>query len=159
MEHRWNQWKALALGGVVAVLVLGLVVLRFGNPQWSKYIYIFQAYVSPATEEVANRLSTDYTGRAFFWYRDGTKYVEMTYKGGQMHGKYREWCKDGTVWLEGYFKHGKQHGEFVNCFDGVRRNVVHYEDGVRHGTWTEYDEKGKVVSITTYEHGKEVKTP
>jgi len=40
-----KSYAAIALTLVLALTTLG--ILRFGNPQWHKYVYIFQAHYFP----------------------------------------------------------------------------------------------------------------
>ena len=74
----------------IFVIVIGLIsVLHFGNPQWNKYVYMWQAYVFPKYEFVANtkysikifehdQIPNDFTGVWRDYYPNGVLRQEHT---------------------------------------------------------------------------------
>lgn len=117
--------RALRVGLALAgVTLLVMCVLMFGDPQWCRWCFIFQAYVLPGDPP---RPTADYSGTWLAWHRNGTKAGEVTYEDGQRHGREVGW--DG---------HGRKRWEF------------YYQKGRRHGSWTEWDEQGSVRARGTY---------
>jgi len=53
-------YLAIAATLLLALTVLG--ILRFGNPQWHKFIYIFQAYYWPGYENENIPILDNYFG-------------------------------------------------------------------------------------------------
>ena len=45
-----------------------------------------------------------------YWYKNGQKQKEGTYKNGLWNGKWTYWNKEGIRYAEGQFKNGKLHG-------------------------------------------------
>jgi len=119
---------AIDLACLVAALLVSVpILLRFGDPQWSRWVYMFQAYVHPGEPPPPPR---GYTGPWRGWHRNGGLAVQMGYRNGESHGQTVSWT-DG----------------------GVRRLECYYVDGYRSGPWTERDETGKVTMRGSYRDG------
>lgn len=67
----------IGVAGIAALLTASLfVVFTWGNPQWSKYIYIWQAYYFPADGSLISEHGMffppkNYTGEYTVWYDNG----------------------------------------------------------------------------------------
>lgn len=147
----------LGVAGLLALSAVCLLcILRFGNPQWSRYIYIFQAYVWPENPNFANRIPAGYTGRAFAWYRNGRVHIERTFKDGELNGRYAGWYDDGSRAFENWFRNGKRHGKWTFWGLGLARRVEEYKAGVPHGVWKTWDERGRIESVTRYKEGRKI---
>jgi len=119
---------AIDLACLVAALLVSVpILLRFGDPQWSRWVYMFQAYVHPDEPPPPPR---GYTGTWRGWHRNGTLAVQVGYRNGESHGQTVSWT-DG----------------------GVRRLECYYVDGYRCGPWTEWDDTGKVTVRGRYRDG------
>jgi len=47
-----------------------------------------------------------YSGEAVWYYDNGQKWEEATYKDGKLDGKMTKWFENGQKWKEGTFKEG-----------------------------------------------------
>lgn len=95
---------------VCAISVMSLaLVLRFGNPQASKYIYIFQAYYSPGGRSLPFAPDTidlfaidppeHYTGIWRQWYENGQLASEAVCENGKVT-RCKSWKNDGELYDE-----------------------------------------------------------
>lgn len=163
-------------------MLLLISILRFGNSQWCRYIYMFQAYVWSGGSNAFVPRPANYTGRWVGWHRNGQKKLEWTYKNGDADGECTLWHRDG--WLEGKFdfKDGERHGTSIHWYstgqkfeENFREGKAHgtwfvwnsnrhkvsehnYRDGLKHGKQIRWDGKGNVEAIEDYENGKLIRT-
>jgi len=127
------------VGILVGVVIAGLLLLSFGNPQASKYVYMFQAYVWPAEKNekashhalVFAKMDKNYSGVRFDWHPNGALFMERQYKNGKQHGFSRTWLKNGELKFE-----------------------CSYREGQLHGRTRLWDENMQLSSISAYENGK-----
>jgi hypothetical protein len=91
--------KRVAIAAVCVLSTLGATValLRFGNPQWHKYVFMFQAYVSPGEDP---DVPEDFTGTWRTWYKNGGAMNEIQFRDGAQHGLERVYFPDGDLWEE-----------------------------------------------------------
>jgi len=95
--------------GFILFINLGtLAVLRFGNPQWSKHIYIFQCYYLPQYKNGWIEKPEKYTGKWFLWYKSGQLRSSGNYIGGARDGKFQTWHENGEKIMEVDYKMGKE---------------------------------------------------
>ena len=127
IRGRAGAMVRMSVWGATGGCLLVFLVLRFGGPQWSKWIYMFQAYVMPGE---APELRPGYTGRARAWYVTGQLLGEAEYRLGKPQGKMRRWYADGAP-----------------------RVSYRFRDGKRDGEWIEWNERGGVVMRGYYKKG------
>jgi len=182
---RWSRLSLMARIGlaVVAVLavidVIGLVtilLLDYGNPQWHRWIYRWQASGDRNRAEEArpanftgvwkrwslegDRTETTYKdgkrhGRETTWLWNGQKCLELDYEEGMAHGLLRTWYRDGQRRAVAYYERGKDHGDLTLWYkNGQIRESSTYEHGVRHGRHRCWNTKGKLIADGVYRHGK-----
>ena len=58
----------------------------------------------------ASESEEPYNGEAVWYYENGQKRSEETYKNGKLDGLWTDWYENGQKWQEGTFKDGKQIG-------------------------------------------------
>jgi hypothetical protein len=124
----------LGLTSMIIFVTLFVTILRFGNPQWCRVIYVFQAYVSPKYEYGISP-PPRYTGTWITWYPNGRKRYEDNYIDGKRDGIWISW-----------------HG------DGNKAEESHYKDDRLDGRRVCWDNKGNVVAVEYYENGKLTRT-
>jgi len=97
-----------------------LLTLRFGNPQWHKAIYLFQAFFHPG---VHPHPPIDFSGFWQQWYRNGQLRMETKYRVGVKHGPYQLRNRSGATIASGLYHEGKPwNGEWAIIDD--QSNVV-----------------------------------
>jgi hypothetical protein len=174
--RRHYAWVLFA--AAVVLVVGGLVVLFSGNPQWSRWIYVFRAGVWPGEEPEPPpaftgtwrrwrldaslvSVSSYRDGRLHGWRRlyhpNGTLAQEEMREAGERHGVYREWYAHGTPKVRGRYRSGERQGEWTWYYaDGSRERVGCYDAGEREGRWLTYAEDGTLVLEREYVHGEDV---
>lgn len=100
----------------IALVIAVSALFVFGSPQWSKHIYVFQAYylhkgtdhpfAMKGTLSIVNP-PANYTGVWRTWYSNGVLATEITYRNGVEHGKMRYYNDDGTFFSEFNAVNGK----------------------------------------------------
>ena len=55
-------------------------------------------------------------GSIMFYYSNGKKKKELSYKNGSPHGMWRTWYENGTLKTEGEYKNGEEEGVFIVNF-------------------------------------------
>jgi TonB family protein len=69
-----------------------------------------------------------YNGKCIFYFEDGKKSYEGSYKAGVRHGKFIYWKKDGSKLAERSYIHGMADGKWVSYFpDGAPFVVANYK--------------------------------
>ena len=107
----WHHKKSIGLYLLLTCLLFSF--LRFGNPQWSKAIFIFQMYVwqvyGPEYDPLED-IPSDYSGKWYAWSSNGTLIYEAFLIDGVKEGRCLRRNVDGTKWEEQNYLHGKLHG-------------------------------------------------
>lgn len=115
MLSEWNVMVCSRLFYKVVPRLLGflaiytmtiLLILEYGNPQWSRWIYIYQASSSYNVDRIIHRPS-GYTGRWRAWYPNGKLRMECFFKDGRFHGAIRQWNEKGQETFSGMFINGR----------------------------------------------------
>jgi len=123
---------------LAAVVSLGLLfyLLSFGNPQWGKWIYMWQGFVWPAkkfeyknpgyisgmdTKSVlvgnpqVSIVPDNYTGRWRIWNKSGILLSDMHFKNGSNVGVVRSWDESGKLNHLSYFSQDPP--QFIRIYD------------------------------------------
>jgi hypothetical protein len=123
-----------------ASLFLGLLLIPFlagvlgsGNPQWCRYLYMYQVYVDPLSLH-QTLCPRNYTGKWTEWYPNGRKKSQRNLKDGILHGTPAkiEWYPSGQMKSKKDYMDGRLHGKLIEW--GALGSVVrleHYEKGER----------------------------
>jgi len=96
MNRLLNLYTIIGLTFVLGITCF--CILRYGNPQWNKWVYIFQANVSPKDPELG-----------IFYSKYSSGYLEVP---KDYSGIWRSWRSDGSLWTEENIYQGKRKGEF-----------------------------------------------
>lgn len=141
---------------VLAGLAAGVLLL--GNPQRSRYVYMFQAYVWPKYPFGDIPPPPGYTGVWRTWDRNGRIVSEAEYEGGNHNGVYTLWSITGQKWEEGRFANDLENGQWT-AWD-YQGNVVAqgtFKNGLPwEGTFLDFDETEGVSVIKRYADGVQV---
>ena len=117
--------RAFALT-LIALVISIFGVLRYGNPQWNKYIYLFQVFVYPKKiEQIQN-----YSGIWRTWYPNGVKKSEEIVQNGYGHGTIKEWHIDGSIKSINYSKRVFSSNNYpisITWYPGYRIKSIHYK--------------------------------
>ncbi|GAB4301517.1 MAG: hypothetical protein Kow0068_24420 [Marinilabiliales bacterium] len=92
------------------------------------------------------------------YYTNGEKEVEGEYNDlHQKEGKWTYWYENGKKWSEGTFKNGLSDGKFTIYYQSGKKNYeASYKQGVPHGEWIFYDEYGKKYKKVIFKNGEKV---
>ena len=97
---------SLAITLITCIIALG--VLSFGNTQWHKYIFMYQAYILKIDIDV----SKGYSGIWKQWHENGNVLCESKYKDGKLHGLEKYYEENGNVGIEATYFEGELRGVF-----------------------------------------------
>jgi len=131
------------------LLSLGcLGILRFGNPQWNKWIFIFQAYYWPARgndiqidgalngpydgrgDEIWITPPKNFTGIIRNWRKNGEQYFEAEFKNGELDGQVIFWYENGNIGNKKYYEKGEVNGELIRWYSNGK---IDYKEKFDHG--------------------------
>lgn len=124
-----------------------------GDPQSSKHVYIFQAYVYPARGQGNSGRRwigppEGYTGEWVGWYESGKESHTYHFRNGQLHGVITTWYEDGQkLYEDDRYEDGVLKGTRSSWYpNGQLRYVWHMKDGELHGPCRAWDSKGNLVA-------------
>jgi hypothetical protein len=162
-------WTRGSLGVALAACAL---LLFFGNPQWCRVIYMFQAYVLGRGQErvwggpgddadlvglVFLLPPDDYTGVWRVWDRSGRKRGEYPLRDGKDHGVGREWYANGQLKFEDWRRTGSATLQRVEWYpDGRLRSAERWAKGSQDGLGVTWDRRGRVESWEHWEKNRRV---
>jgi antitoxin component YwqK of YwqJK toxin-antitoxin module len=85
------------------------------------------------------------------YYPNGKLQMDGTYKNNQREGQWIYWYDNGSKWSEGSFREGKNDGKRLTYFkNGKVRYEAYYSNNVRVGKWKFFDESGKLLQEIDY---------
>ena len=85
-------------------------------------------------------------------YRDGTTYIEGTYRDGEREGVWKAWHANGQLWSVGEYQGGKENGlKTVYYENGQKYYEGRVEDDERVGVWSFWDQEGKLLKSIDYD--------
>lgn len=127
-----KRMAVTTLGVTLLCACAAMVVLRFGNPQWHKQIFIFQCYRWPGSEPRPYQYPR-FNGMWRAWHENGQLSYTQPIQGGQLWtGPECFWDATGRVirrreWREGH----PWSGEFLEGFNIETAILVTYTNGFR----------------------------
>jgi hypothetical protein len=119
---------------IFGTIVVAFLFLRYGNPQWNRWIYIYQANVWPKWSEGHIPCPKDYTGTLTHWYSNGKKAYEGNVCTGKLVGIQRSWFRNGQR----------------------RQEIMLASNGAPDGLSKAWDETGVVEYTTAWKNGRAV---
>ena len=123
---------------------MAYLVLTYGNPQWHRWVYIWQSLREKHGAEMAR--PRDYTGVWRRWYVGGVTGLS-TYEAGRLHGPTKTFYSNGMPWTEQNWQHGVAHGVGRVWYeDGQLRVEDHWKRGEPDGRQRYWDMNGKLVA-------------
>lgn len=179
-RKRWRRVLVVAGAAGCVLLVSTGMTLRYGNPQWQRLIYIWQAYVSPGyVGDIPP--PADFTGVWKTWYRNGRLRSRVAFRDGVLHGECAlwyvngqiadrarcvesgydgeriQWYPNGQLRMRTPFVNGVAHGEEVTWYeDGAVKSRRLLEDHCQKGILRAWDNQGKLMYEDKVEEGKHV---
>ena len=85
-----------------------------------------------------------YSGEAVWYYDNGQKMEEGTYKDGELDGLWTNWYENGQKRFEGTYKDGELDGKITQWYENGQKSVeATYKDGGHDGKYTEWNEDGQ----------------
>ena len=89
------------------------------------------------------------------WYDNGQKCVECTYKNGELDGEYKEWYDNGQKWIECTYKNNELDGEYKSWYDNGQQMIEYtYKNGVLDGEYKNWYDNGQIWIECTYKNGE-----
>ena len=83
------------------------------------------------------------------------KRMELEFKDGKRHGRYKKYYENGQLHEEGQFKEGKKHGLSKSYWENGRfETEVHWVDGKSHGPWKYHEKDGHLKITGFFKEGK-----
>jgi len=156
--------------GILIPIVLTLCLLSFGNPQWGKWVYMWQGYVYPCYARMDSSAIAvplryidyvpaisdppdDYSGTWKTWNRDGVLISENGYLNGDYHGVYRRYYSTGELELDTKYKNGKAHDlEGKNYYQNGQLELLQgFQEDRPCGFRKEYSRSGDLLLISHYD--------
>ena len=103
-----------------------------------------------------------YSGEAVWYYSNGQKEKEVTYKDGKWDGKWTGWYENGQKRVEETYKDGNADGAWTYWHEktgqkrseGTFKGVNRYGIPIKDGKWTDWYENGQKRTEITYKDGK-----
>ena len=90
-----------------------------------------------------------------WWYQNGNKEGEVSYKNGIREGTWTWWNKKGHKLWEKHYKDGNKNGTWIWWNQkGNKVQQMGYKDGNKNGTWIWWNQKGNKVQQMGYKDGK-----
>ena len=92
----------------------------------------------------ASDANEPYSGEAVWYYENGQKMREVTYKDGKKDGKYNEWYENGQKESEETYKNGEKDGKWTWWYENGQKWIERtYKDGrlIESSAWDEYGNK------------------
>lgn len=153
----------------ILITVGGLFcLLAFGNPQWNKYVYLFQAYLFSSLPSRPH----NYSGQWIGWFGDGNVWKIGSFHNGKPHGEHikyhsngnvAEKCNykiDGVTEFENYTFNGELVRKYVIDKDGqifseVRTPHYRYHKVKNFGKYNirrEYSHQDELVSVVSQDN-------
>ena len=155
-----RAWTRVLPKAVIVSLAFSFVFLSFGNPQWSRWVYIFQAYVwrwnvPSFSDKSWIAPPVGHTGLWRTWWSNGKLRSEMCLGSGIRNGICREWHENGVMASEATYANNIIYGMLSMWYQsGQPSKQGAYIQGKKDGRWIEWNEKGTVVADGQYTNGK-----
>ena len=99
------------------------------------------------------RVKGELDGVVTYWYENGAKYWERSFKNGKSNGPAKEWISASAPSLT-----TRNTVTIPKNPTDLRRHEGQYENNLREGEWLEWDDKGNPAVRRTYKAGVVVKT-
>ncbi len=146
--RRGALWGGLGLGLAACAVAL---LLQFGNPQWHKYVYLFQSL----SGDPDGRMPSNYTGVWRSWRADGWK-MEETYCNGVREGRVTCWNGDGHIYWEAEFRGGDRDGPELYWWSetGQLGRFSYYRNDKMDGPDIEWDSTGRLLCNGVHKDGR-----
>lgn len=111
-----KRWPSVSFMLVVAMLLLiagAFWMAYYGDPQWSKWIYLVQTKLYGQEPEVP----PGFTGVWRQWYDDGSPASNSSYANGLLDGLSVTWFPTGETMDEGFYAEGEPTGTHLTYYD------------------------------------------
>lgn len=148
--------RSYVFTSAVLITVPGLAalsVLGFGNPQWNRCIYMFQAFVYPKHGAYI-KPPANFSGTWIMWDRHGEKIGEQDYWNGKRHGRETRW-ENGRKIYEHHYKNDQFDGVWIYWGENDLLSAVeNWREGRLHGIRTVYYGNGNKQFEENYKEGK-----
>jgi hypothetical protein len=142
------------LGLMLLLVCAALSVLVFGNPQWHKRVYMFQAFVYPKPVDGRIHPPANFSGTWIMWDEHGAKSNEREYKNGKLDGKETRW-ENNRKEHETHYRNGEFDGTTIYWGKtGLVSVVRNFKNGKLHGAQTTYYENGNKQTEENYVEGR-----
>ena len=149
-----RKYLLSAIGLIFVGVFVALGLLVFGNPQWNKRVYMFQAFVHPKYNQGRIPPPAEFSGTWITWDEHGNRIVEQQYRDGKLDGKEIHWTTLGNKSAEREYKNGLLHGKETVWLGNQRKYEKHYKNGEPDGPVTYWGDNDLVSVINNFKNGK-----
>jgi len=152
-----RYWLWISFIVLFASAIVLLVVLRFGNPQWNRWIYIFQANLHPGHKSGIVPIPKDYTGKWSHWTKNGLLFSTMVLQDGMRHGPFTAWHENGSLYVQVDYFEKKAHGKATFYWpNGIVDHYLWYRHGIEHGPNLAWTADGRLEYVRFFVNGRRV---
>lgn len=165
-----KTYAAIGLTVVLALATLG--ILRFGNPQWHKYVYIFQCYYWPKHVFKPGVLNSsgdpykyeisppeNYSGMWKSWHKNGHLESSGNYILGGKNGQWGYWLVNSQKFMSGNYLKGVREGTWKYWHNDEQNLCIGiFKNGEPEDMWIYWNEKGEKEKVVIFKNGKELST-
>jgi hypothetical protein len=148
--------KIYIIIALLFVVIVAAILFCFGNPQWHKHIYMFQAYILPKIYGPVDlpKLPNSFTGTWTDWDKNGNKISIRSYYKSNLHGKTVFYYKSGQIKSVHHSKLGKAHGvEKFYYKNGKIKLEQLWKDHLLDGKSTDWNLNGQKKRETFWKGG------
>ncbi len=125
----------------------------FYDAKGERYTGIYREYDAKHNLIAENNIQNGFPdGISLFYYANGVKKEQRSYKEGKKDGLWINWAENGLKTAEARFTDGKKDG-FWYIWDekGVKRYEMFYVMGEKKGNWFIWDENGILLTEQKYD--------
>ena len=98
-------------------------------------------------------------GLTTFWYENGKKSSEITYKNGKLEGLMTRWYEYGQKQFERTYKDGKEDGLFISWYENGQKEFEGINaGGFQDGLWKSWHTNGSKMAEENYKDGIRIGT-
>ena len=121
---------------------------------WEAYDYFMSGKLQMMGAYSDKKMSVK-EGNYVFFYENGNKSEESSYKSGKLHGILTAFYDNGAVKRKTNYTNGKKNGEAIAWSEsGVKISEGNFSDGLEEGLWSFYHDNGHKKSQGEIKKGK-----
>jgi len=147
----------LQLTGLIFMLLISSNACSAGKEGGQSKQDIKKAQLQKRSDGLYYAVNTEkpYSGGVVDLYKSGQKKEEVSYKNGQLHGRFKRWYSDGQKKDETSYKLGQKAGAYRAWYtNGQKKKEGTYKAGKEDGAWSYWYKNGQKQKEGSYKAGK-----